>query len=101
VSTKIYTSRLSPQHSQREYLGASQVACQRSRPGMLGRMPAPEGRAPRPKRGDPNVKMVRLALSSEEWRKLRVWAAEADTSMQQIVGEIVRRELAPKPRRGY
>jgi hypothetical protein len=64
-------------------------------------MPAQEGRAPRPKRGDPNVKMMRLSLSTEEWRKLRVWAAEDDTSMQQIVAEVIRRELERKPRRGY
>jgi hypothetical protein len=43
--------------------------------------------------------MMRLSLTAEEWRKLRVWAAEDDTSMQMIVGEIVRRELAKKPGR--
>jgi hypothetical protein len=64
-------------------------------------MPAQEGRAPRPKRGDPNVKMMRLSLSTEDWRKLRVWAAEDDTSMQQIGAEVIRRELERKPRRGY
>ncbi len=61
----------------------------------------PEGRAPRPKRGDPNVKMMRLALTAEEWRKLRVWAATEDTSMQAIVGKLVRRELERKPRLRY
>jgi len=61
----------------------------------------PEGRAPSPERGDPNVKMIRLALSPEEWRKLRIWAAEDDTSMQEIVGMVVRRALAPKPNRTY
>jgi len=60
-----------------------------------------EGRSPRPKRGDPNVKTMRVALTPEEWRKLRVWAAEADTSIQAIVAEIVRRELAGKPRRRF
>ncbi len=45
--------------------------------------------------------MMRLTLTPDEWRKLRVWAAEDDTSMQQIVGEIVRRELAGKPRLGF
>jgi len=64
-------------------------------------MAAQEGRAPRPKRGDPNVKMVRLMLTTEEWRKLRVWAAEEDTSVQQIVADVLRRELERKPRRGY
>jgi hypothetical protein len=42
--------------------------------------------------------MIPLALTPDEWRKLRVWAAEQDTGMQQIVGEIVRRELAKRPR---
>jgi hypothetical protein len=60
-----------------------------------------EGRAPHPKGGDPNVKMIRLSLTPEEWRKLRVWAAEDDTSMQAIVVGILRRELAGKPRRGF
>ncbi len=64
-------------------------------------MAAEEGRAPRPKGGDPNVKVVRMALTPEEWRKLRVWAAEEDTSMQAIVARIVRRELEGKPRRGF
>jgi len=67
---------------------------------MLSYMNA-EGRAPRPKGGDPNAKMMRLTLTPDEWRKLRVWAAEEDTSMQAIVGEIMRRELAGKPRRGF
>jgi len=61
----------------------------------------PEGRSPRPERGDPNVKMIRLDLSPEEWRKLRIWAAEDDSSMQEIVGTLVRRELAPRPNRTY
>lgn len=61
-------------------------------------MATERGRAPRPPRGDPSVKMIRLALTPDEWRKLRVWAAEQDTGMQQVVGEIVRRELAKRPR---
>jgi len=68
---------------------------------MLGYMTSKEGRAPRPKRGDPNVKMMRLSLTPEEWRKLRVWAAEDDTSMQAIVVAIVRRELDSKPSRRF
>jgi hypothetical protein len=63
-------------------------------------MATKRGRAPRPKGGDPNVKMMRLTLTPDEWRKLRVWAAEDDTSMQAIVGQIVRGELEGKPRRG-
>ena len=47
------------------------------------------------------MKMIRLTLTPDEWRKLRVWAAERDTSMQAIVGEIVRRELEGKPRTGF
>jgi hypothetical protein len=45
--------------------------------------------------------MMRLTLTPDEWRKLRVWAAEDDTSMQQIVGEIVRHELDRRPRLGF
>ena len=47
------------------------------------------------------MKMVRLRLTADEWRRLRVWAAEEDSSMQQVVGDIVRRALAGKPRRGF
>ncbi len=57
-----------------------------------------EGRAPRPRGGDPNVKTVRLTLTPEEWRKLRLWAAEDDTSVQAVIGRIVRGELDRKPR---
>lgn len=57
-----------------------------------------EGRAPRPKRGDPNVKTMHVELTPEEWRKLRVWAAEEDTSMQALVAELMRRELAGRSR---
>lgn len=60
-----------------------------------------EGRAPRPKRGDPNVKMMRLTLTTGEWRKLRMWAAEDDTSMQHVVAQIVRRELERRAPREY
>jgi len=45
--------------------------------------------------------MMRLTLTPDEWRKLRVWAAEEDTSMQAVVVEILRRELAGKPKRTY
>jgi hypothetical protein len=40
---------------------------------------------------------MRMTLTPGEWRKLRVWAAEDDTSVQAIVAEIVRRELDRKP----
>jgi len=61
----------------------------------------PEGRAPRPTRGDPNMKMISVSLSPEEWRKLRMWAAEEDSSMDEIVDMLVRRALAPRPNRTY
>jgi len=64
-------------------------------------MDSSEGRSPSPQGGDPNVKTMRLSLTPEEWRKLRVWAAEEDTSMQSVVSEILRRALERKPRRTY
>ena len=76
-----------------------EASCQHSRRGMLGYMVAAEGRSPRPQGGDPNVKMMRVSLTPEEWRKLRVWAAEENSSMQRVVGDIVRRALVHKPRR--
>lgn len=45
------------------------------------------------------MKTMRLTLTPEEWRKLRVWAAEEDTSVQALIAKIVVRELAGKPRR--
>ena len=63
-------------------------------------MSTEEGRAPRPKGGDPNAKTVRLALTPEEWRKLRLRAAQDDTSVQAVIVEIVRRELDHRPSRG-
>jgi len=56
-----------------------------------------EGRSPHPRRGDPNVKMVRLSLTVEDWRKLRVWAAVEDTGVQQVVTGIVERALEKRP----
>ena len=61
-------------------------------------MDSSEGRSPRPRDGDPNVKTIRLSLTPQEWRKLRVWAAEQDTSMQAVVSKILRRELEDRPR---
>jgi hypothetical protein len=37
--------------------------------------------------------MLRLTLSGEEWRSLRVLAAEGDTSMQALVAAMVQREV--------
>ena len=60
-----------------------------------------EGRSPVPKRGDPNVKTLTLGLSPEEWRRLRVWAAEQGTGVQEIVVQIVRASLERRPRTGF
>lgn len=43
--------------------------------------------------GEPVAKMLRLILTPEEWRSLRVMAAEGDTSMQALVAAMVRREV--------
>jgi hypothetical protein len=61
-------------------------------------MAEPEGRSPHPKGGDPTVKSVSLQLTPEEWRRLRAWAAHDARSEQAIIAEIVRRELARRPR---
>lgn len=58
------------------------------------------GRSPRPRRGDPNTKNVRLTLTASDWRELRLRAARDLSSLQQIVSEIVRRELDRDQRRG-
>jgi hypothetical protein len=58
------------------------------------------GRAPHPRRGDPNAKMIRLTLSPDEWRELRLRAAVDDTSVAAVIRQIVRRELECKPERG-
>jgi hypothetical protein len=44
--------------------------------------------------------MMRLALSPDDWRKLRLRAAVDDTSVAEVVEQIVRRELDRKPERG-
>jgi len=64
-------------------------------------MTEPEGRSPKPAGGDPNTKTVRLSLTPDEWRKLRLWAAEDDASTQQILNQLVRRALESRPRQGY
>jgi hypothetical protein len=60
-----------------------------------------EPRAPLPKGGDPNVKTLRMSLTPSEWRKLRAWAAEDDTSVEATAAEILRQELAGRPRLGF
>ena len=64
-------------------------------------MHPPEGRSPHPKDGDPNVKMMRLSLTPGEWRKLRVWAAEQDNTVEQIVQDVLRRALEGRPSSGF
>jgi hypothetical protein len=44
-------------------------------------------------------KMIRLTLTSAEWRTLRVWAAEDDSSMQAVVAQIVQSAIARRARR--
>jgi hypothetical protein len=68
---------------------------------MLAPMAFTEGRAPHPKGGDPNVKMLELSLTPEEWRRLRAWAAEAGMSVPALVVEVLRHELARRPRRSF
>jgi hypothetical protein len=55
-----------------------------------------EGRSPYPKGGDPNVKTVRLALTPEEWRNLRLWAAQDSTSIETVLKRIVRDKLSSR-----
>jgi hypothetical protein len=47
------------------------------------------------------VKMMSVELTTEEWRKLRRWAAQEDTSVQAVIGKILRRELEKLPSLGY
>lgn len=57
-----------------------------------------DGRAPRPRRGDPNEKEVALLLATEDWRKLRLWAAEEMLTVEDIISRIVRGALEERPR---
>ena len=47
---------------------------------------------------EPVAKMIRLILTAEEWRSLRVMAAEGDTSMQALVAAMVQREVMNRVR---
>jgi hypothetical protein len=47
---------------------------------------------------EPVAKMLRLILTGEEWRSLRVMAAEGDTSMQALVAVMVQREVVERVR---
>jgi hypothetical protein len=66
---------------------------------MSGETTEPTGRSPRPPRGDPNVKAIRLSLTTGEWRKLRALAAEEARDVREIVGQIVRQRLEREPAR--
>jgi hypothetical protein len=43
--------------------------------------------------------MIRLTLTGAEWRRLRVWAAEDDSSMQAVVAQVVQSAIARRARR--
>jgi hypothetical protein len=43
--------------------------------------------------------MIRLTLTRAEWRTLRVWAAEDDSSMQAIAAQIVQSAIVRRARR--
>ena len=60
-----------------------------------------EGRSPYPLRGDPSARTMRLSLTAGEWRKLRAWAAEDDTSVEAVVVAILRAQLERRPRRTF
>jgi len=64
-------------------------------------MSAGEGRAPAPRRGDPNVKTLSISLTPQEWRKLRAWAAEQATGVEAVVVSILRNALEERPQQEY
>ncbi len=68
---------------------------------MLCGMCEQEGRAPRPKRGDPNTKALSLTLTPREWRELRLRAARDAMSVQEVVVRILQRELEETLRREF
>jgi hypothetical protein len=41
---------------------------------------------------EPVTKMVRVTLTAEQWRRLRIKAAEQDESMTRLLGAILARE---------
>lgn len=47
---------------------------------------------------EPVPKMLRLILTADEWRTLRIMAAEQGTSMQAVVAATMKREIARKGR---
>jgi hypothetical protein len=56
-----------------------------------------DGRAPKPRRGDPNEKRLSLLLGTDDWRKLRLWAAEEMLTVEDVVSRIVRGALEERP----
>jgi hypothetical protein len=60
-----------------------------------------EGRAPRPRRGDPNTKSVDLHLETEEWRRLRAWSAQESRSVEEVIERALRAALEARPRIDY
>jgi hypothetical protein len=58
-----------------------------------------EGRAPRPRGGDPNTKSVSLSLTPREWRELRLRAAKNAIGVQEVIVRILREELETTLRR--
>jgi hypothetical protein len=48
--------------------------------------------APKRKGAEPVTKMVRVTLTAEQWRRLRIKAAEQDESMTRLLGAILARE---------
>ena len=48
--------------------------------------------ASKQKGSEPVTKMVRVTLTAEQWRRLRIKAAEQDESMTRLLGAILARE---------
>lgn len=45
---------------------------------------------------EPVTKMVRVTLTADQWRRLRIKAAEQDESMTRLLGAILAREAEEK-----
>jgi hypothetical protein len=58
----------------------------------------PTHTASKPKDGEPVTKMLRLTMSNSEWRILRVWAAEDETSMQALVAQLTSNAITKRIR---
>jgi protoheme ferro-lyase len=43
---------------------------------------------------EPVARMVRVKLTESEWHRLRVLAAERDSTMQEVVAQAIKREVA-------